>query len=123
MNLMGDNTYTINKNTQTLIDDSREVSLEVDTEKTKYMLLSRHQNAGQIYDITIANRSFENVAQFKYVGSTVTNQNLFQEDCKRRLNSSSDCYHSVQKLLFYSLMCKNIKKYIKYNFACGSVWV
>jgi hypothetical protein len=45
------------------------------TEKTKYMLLSRHQNAGQTHDIKIANRSFDNEAQFKYLGMTVTNQN------------------------------------------------
>jgi hypothetical protein len=35
------------------------------------MLLSRHQNAGQNHDIKIANRSFDNVAQFKYLGTTV----------------------------------------------------
>jgi hypothetical protein len=38
---------------ETLIDASKEVGLEVNTEKTKYMLLSRHQNAGQSYDIKI----------------------------------------------------------------------
>jgi hypothetical protein len=43
--------------------------------KTKYMLLSRHQNAGQIHNVKIANRLFENVAQFKCLGMTVTNQN------------------------------------------------
>jgi hypothetical protein len=45
-----------------------------------YMLLSRHQNAGQIQDIKIANRSYENVSQFRYLGTTVTNQNLIQEE-------------------------------------------
>jgi hypothetical protein len=39
------------------------------------MLLSRHQNVGQNWDIKIANRSFENVSQFKYLGTAVTNQN------------------------------------------------
>jgi hypothetical protein len=48
VNLLGDNIDTIEKNTQTLIDTSKEVGLEVNTEKTKYMLLSHHQNAGQI---------------------------------------------------------------------------
>jgi hypothetical protein len=43
------------------------------------MLLSRHQTAGQNRDIKIANRSFENVSQFKYLGMAVTNQNLIQE--------------------------------------------
>jgi hypothetical protein len=46
-NGLGDNIDTIKKNTQTLIDTSKEIGLEVNTEKIKYMLLSRHQNAGQ----------------------------------------------------------------------------
>jgi hypothetical protein len=56
------------KNTKTLIAASKEVGLEVNTEKIKYMLLSRHQNAGQNHDIKIADRCFEKVAQFKYLG-------------------------------------------------------
>jgi hypothetical protein len=58
VNLLGYNIYTIKKNTQTLIDASNEVGLEVNAEKTKYMLLSRHQNAGQNQDIKISNRWF-----------------------------------------------------------------
>jgi hypothetical protein len=65
------------------------VALEINVEKTKYMLLSRHQNVGQNRDIKIANRSFENVPQFKYLGTTVTNQNSIQEEIKRRLNSGN----------------------------------
>jgi hypothetical protein len=73
LNLLGDNIDTINKNTQTLIDASKEVGLEVNVEKTKYMLVSRDQNAGQNREIKIGNRPFENVSQFKYLGTTVTN--------------------------------------------------
>jgi hypothetical protein len=47
---------------------------EVNTKKTQYMLLSHHQNAGQNHDIEIASRCFENVAQFKYLGMTVTSK-------------------------------------------------
>jgi hypothetical protein len=47
------------------------------------MLLSHHQNAGHNHDIKIANRSFGNAAQIKYLGTTVTNQNLIQEKIKR----------------------------------------
>jgi hypothetical protein len=61
---------------ENLIDVSKEVGLEVNVDKTKYMLLSRHQNVGQNRDIKIANRSLENVSQFKYLGTTVTNQNF-----------------------------------------------
>jgi hypothetical protein len=45
VNLLGDNINTTKKNTKTLVDASKEVGVEVNAEKTKYMLLSRHQNA------------------------------------------------------------------------------
>jgi hypothetical protein len=54
------------------------------------MVLSRHQNAGQNHDIKIANRYFENVPQFTYLGTTTTNQNLIQEEIKR-FNSGNAC--------------------------------
>jgi hypothetical protein len=42
VNLLGDNIDTIKKNTETLIYASKDVGLEINVEKTKYMLLSRH---------------------------------------------------------------------------------
>jgi ribosomal protein S2 len=75
VNLLGDNIRTIRKNIETLIDAIKEVGLQVNEQKTKGMLLSRHQNAGQIIT-NIGDRSSENVIQFKYLGMTVTNQNL-----------------------------------------------
>jgi hypothetical protein len=49
VNLLGDNIDIIKKNTQTLIDASMEVVLEINVEKIKYMLLSHHQNISQIW--------------------------------------------------------------------------
>jgi hypothetical protein len=77
---VGDNIDTIKKHKGTVIEANKEVGLEVNAEETKYILLSRHQNAGQNYDIKIANRCFENVAQFRYLGTTVINQNIIQEE-------------------------------------------
>jgi hypothetical protein len=53
--------------------------------------------------------SLENVEQFRYLGPTITNQNLIQEEIKRRLNSGNACYHSVQNLLSSRLLPKNLK--------------
>jgi hypothetical protein len=49
------------------------------------------------------------MSQFKYLGTTVTNQNLIQEEIKRRLNSGNDRYHSVQNLLSFLLLSINLK--------------
>jgi hypothetical protein len=70
VNLLRDNINTIKRNTDTLINVCKEVGLEVNAWKTQYMLLSRDQNAGQNYDIKIANKCFGNVAQFKYLRTT-----------------------------------------------------
>jgi hypothetical protein len=124
LNLLGDNIDTIKKNTETLIDANKEVGLEINVEKAKYMLLFRHQNVGQNRVIKIGNRLFENVSQFKYLGTTVTDQNLIQEEIKTRLNSGNACYHLVQNILSSRLLSKNVKLELQdYNFACGSVWV
>jgi hypothetical protein len=50
-----------------------------------------------------------NSSQFKYLGTTVTNKNLIQEEIKRRLISGNVCYHSVQSLLSSRLLSKNLK--------------
>jgi hypothetical protein len=107
VNLLGGNRDIVKKNRGTLIDASMRVGLEINAEETKYMLMSSHQNAGQNRDIKVANRSFENVSQFIYLETTVTNQNLIQEEFKRRLNSGNACYHSVQNLLSSRLLSKN----------------
>jgi hypothetical protein len=95
VNLLVDNSDTIKKNTETLTDASKEVGLEITKEKTKCMLLSRHQNVGRNRDIKIANRSFGNVSHFKFLGMTVTNQKLILEEIKRRMNSDNAWYHLV----------------------------
>jgi hypothetical protein len=87
------------------------------------MLMSR-KKAGQKHSIKIANRSFEDVAKFRYLGKTLTDQNCMQEEIKSRLNSGNACYHSVQGILSSCLLSRNVKvKMYKTVSASCFVWV
>jgi hypothetical protein len=61
VNLLGDNIDTINTNTETLNDASKEVGVQVNIQKTKYMLVSHYKNADQNRYIKIANKPSENI--------------------------------------------------------------
>jgi hypothetical protein len=106
---LGGSIHTIRKNTEALLIASKEIGLEVNAEKTKYMLMSGDQNAGQNGNTQIGNKSFETVEQFKYLRTTLTNQNSIHEEIKNRLKSGNGFYHSVQNLLSSSLLSKNVK--------------
>jgi len=71
--------------------------------------MSRDLNAGRIQSVRIDNSTFERVEEFKYLGTTLTNQNSFAEEIKSRLRSKNVCYHSVQNLLSSILLSKNLK--------------
>jgi hypothetical protein len=101
--------YADDVNIKALLDASKEVVLEVNPEKTKYMLVSRCQKAGHGQSIKIGNGSFESVAKFKYLGTTLTDQNCIHAEIKSRLNSGNACYHSVQSLLSSRLLSRNVK--------------
>jgi hypothetical protein len=74
------------------------------------MIVSRCQKAGQRQSIKIVNRSFEDVENFKYLGTTLTDQNCIHEEIKKsRLNSGNACYHSVQSPLSSRLLSRNVK--------------
>ena len=73
------------------------------------MVMPRDQNAGRNHSVRIDNSTFERVDEFKYLGTTLKNQNSIQEEIKSRLRSGNACYHSVQSLLSSRLLSKNLK--------------
>ena len=78
------------------------------------MVMSRDLNAGWGHSVKNYNTSIERVEEFKYLGTTLTDQNSIQEEIKSRLKSGNACYHSVQNLFFSSSLrskCLKIKIY------------
>ena len=69
--------------------------LEVNADKTKYMVMSRDRNAGRGHSVMTDNTSIEREEEFKYLGTTITDQNSVQEEIKSRLKLGNACYHSV----------------------------
>jgi hypothetical protein len=73
------------------------------------MLMSCNQKIGQKHSIKVDNRSFEDVEEFKYLETTLTDQNCMHKDIKSRQNSGNACYHSIQSLLSSRLLSRNVK--------------
>jgi hypothetical protein len=90
---------TVKENAEDLVVATKEIGLELNADKTKYMIMARDQNAGRNHNMKIDNSSIERVEQFKYLGTTLTNQNSIQAEIKSGLKSENSCYYSVKKLL------------------------
>jgi len=97
------------KNAEALVVATKETGLEVNTDKTKYIIMSRDQNVGRSHSMKIDNSSTGRAEEFKYLGTMLTNQNSIQEEIKSRLKLGNACYYSVQNLLSSSLLPKNLK--------------
>jgi hypothetical protein len=109
VNLLGDSVNIIKENSETLLEASRDIGLEINAEKTKYMIMPRYSNSGENQNIRIVNESFEKVEKFKYLRTTLIDQNDIRDEMKSRINSGNDCYYSVQNRLSSRLISKNLK--------------
>jgi hypothetical protein len=109
VNILGGSVHTVKKNAETLVAATTEIGLEVNAHKTKYMTVSRDQNAGRIHSMKMDNSYIERVGEFIYLGTTLKNQNSIQEGIKCRLKLGNACYYSVQNLLSSSLLSKTLK--------------
>ena len=109
VNMLGENLQTVRENADIFIKASKDIGLEVNSEKTKYLITFRHQNVIQNQNIVIGNLSVENVEKFRYLGVTVTNTNDIREEIKRRINMGNVCYYSLEKMFSSRLLFKKLK--------------
>jgi len=85
VNILGESVHAIKKNAKALVVASKEIGLEVNANKTKCVVTSRDQNAGRSHSVKTDNSYFERVEEFRYLGTTLTNQSSIQEEIKSRL--------------------------------------
>ena len=74
------------------------------------------------HNIKVDNKSFERVEQFRYFGTTLTNQSSIHEEIKSRLKTGNACCHSVQNLLSSSLLSNGIKIMLYRTIILTAVW-
>jgi hypothetical protein len=109
VNILGGRVHTIKENAETLVVASKEIGLLVNAETTKYFVVYGDQNVGHSHNTKTNNKSFERVEQFKYSGTTLTNQNSIREKIKGRLKSRNASYNSVQNLSPSRILSKIMK--------------
>jgi hypothetical protein len=78
VDIMGRSVYTTEKNKETLLVASKEIVLEVNVDKTKYMVMSLDQNAGRCHNMNIDSSSLERVEEFKYLGTTLIKSKFYR---------------------------------------------
>ena len=84
INILGGSIHNLKENAEALVAATREIGLEVSADKTKYIVMSRDQNPGRIHCMRIDNNTFERLEEFKYLETTLTNQNSIAEEIKSR---------------------------------------
>jgi len=85
INISVGSVHTMKKYTEALLAASKESRLEVNADMTKYMVMSRDKNAERNHRIKIGNIAVERMEQFKYLATTLKNDNSIQGEIKRRL--------------------------------------
>jgi len=98
---LGRSVHTIKKNRVALVVASKENGLEVNADKTKYMVMSQDQNVGQSQNIKTDNSSFERVEEFEYLGTTLTNQILF----RKKLLVRADRSQGMHAIMWCRIFC------------------
>ena len=111
VHILGGSAHTVKENAEALllVVATKEIGLEVNADKTKYMVMSPDRNAGRGFSVKIDNSSIERVEEFKYLGTTLTDQNSIQEEIKSRLKLGNACYYSGAESFVLQVAIQKLK--------------
>jgi hypothetical protein len=98
VNILVGSVHNVKENVEALVVATKEIGLDVNADKSKYMVTCQDRNAGRGHSVKINNISIERVEKLKYLGATLTDQNSIQEEIKSRLKLWNVYYHSVNNL-------------------------
>ena len=87
VNMLGGSVRTIKRNAEAIVVASKEIGLEVNTDKTEYIVMSGDKIAGRSHNMMNDNSTLGSVEQFRYFATHLTNENSVQEEIKSRLKS------------------------------------
>jgi len=107
--LIGDDIDALQSNTDALVEACDEICLQVNIDKTKYMITSRNTGNERHKNIRIRDEVVEKVNKFKSLGAYVTSKNEVTEEIESRLVSGNACFYSAQKLLTSRLISSELK--------------
>jgi len=91
VNILAGSVHTVEENAEGLVVATKEIGLEVNADKTKYIIMSRDQNAGRSHSMKSDNSSIGRGEEFKYLGTMLTNKNSIEEEIKSRLKLGNAC--------------------------------
>jgi len=104
-NMLRGSVHTVKMNTESLSVASKETGIEVNADITKYMVMSRDQNAGRSRNVKIDSSTFERVED-KYLGTTYMNENPIQKEIRA---DGGQGMFAIIRCRIYSLLSKNTK--------------
>jgi hypothetical protein len=107
VNILGGSIHTVKENAEGLVAATKEIGLEVNADKTIYMVMSGEQTAGRPHAVEGDNRLIQRVDEFKYLGKILTNQNSILKEIKSKFKLGNAFCHSLQNRLSSSLLSKN----------------
>jgi len=109
VDLIGEDTEVLQSKTDALVKACEEIGLQINIDKTKYMITSRNTGNEGNKNIIIRDEVIEKVNKFKYLGAYVTSKNEVTDEIKSLLVSVNACFYSVQKLLTSRLILSKLK--------------